>query len=206
VVRFLGTTPQSSAIHPLLTSLCNQISHNYAKPFDAIPLELSNLANYFKKLLASATSYKPLFIFIDSLDQLSLTNSAHSLSWMPVTLPQYCKLVVTTLDDCFTIVETLHKMLESKKNFEVVEPLGEQLGHQVIHEMLSNISRTINPSQLDLIKSAMQNCNSALYVKLVFDQVRLWRSYSTDLIIRQSIEDMIEEVFARVETAHGKVS
>lgn len=120
VIRFLGTTPNSSSIFPLLTSMCEQISHNYEKPLDQIPLELSNLTNYFKKLLESATAEKPLYIFLDSLDQLSSANSAHSLSWMPVNLPEHCKFFVTTLEGYFGILETFHNMIETEEQFELV--------------------------------------------------------------------------------------
>ena len=119
VIRFLGTTPNSSSIFPLLTRLCEQISHNYEKPFDQIPMELSNLPNYFKKLLESATPEKPLFIFLDSLDQLSSSNSAHSLSWMPVNLPENCKFIVTCLDGYYGIMETFHNMIETEEQFEL---------------------------------------------------------------------------------------
>ena len=100
--------------------MCSQISHNYEKPLDQIPIELSNLTNYFKKLLESATSDKPLYIFLDSLDQLSSANSAHSLSWMPVNLPENCKFIVSTLEGYYKIVETFHNMIEMKENFQLV--------------------------------------------------------------------------------------
>jgi hypothetical protein len=120
VIRFIGTTPSSSSISPLLTSLCEQISHNYEKPLDIIPTELSNLTNFFKKLLESATPEKPLYIFLDSLDQLSPANSAHTLTWIPVFLPENCKFVVTSLEGYFNIIETLMIMIEDKQQFIMV--------------------------------------------------------------------------------------
>lgn len=124
IIRFLGTTPDSSSIFPLLNSLCIQISHNYEKPVELIPIELSNLTNYFKKLLESATAEKPLYIFLDSLDLLSPQNSAHTLTWMPVNLPPFCKFVVTTLEGYYNIVETFHNMIELDENFELVKLLA----------------------------------------------------------------------------------
>jgi len=87
---------------------------------DAIPFELSNLTNYFKKLLECATNDKPLFILLDSLDQLNASNSAHALSWMPVYLPKNCKFVISTLDNFHDIVETARKMIELPNNFAKV--------------------------------------------------------------------------------------
>lgn len=92
----------------------------YQKPLDAIPFELSNLVNYFKKLLECATADKPLFVLLDSLDQLNASNSAHSLSWMPVFLPKYSKFVISTLDNFNGIVETCYKMIEIPENFAKV--------------------------------------------------------------------------------------
>ena len=83
--------------------------------------------------------------------------------------------------------------------------MGEVLGEIVIQEMLANISRSINTSQLEVVKEAFTHCNAALYVKLVFDQIILWRSYTTDLFIKKTINEMVGEVFSRVENCHGKV-
>ena len=50
-VRFLGTTPGSSTIGPLLTSVVKQMTVVYDQPLDDIPEELSPLIQHFKKIL-----------------------------------------------------------------------------------------------------------------------------------------------------------
>jgi NACHT domain- and WD repeat-containing protein len=86
-----------------------------------------------------------------------------------------------------------------------VEPLGEELALDVLYEMLGNIHRTISERQLIIVKEALEACNSPLYVKLVFDQICLWKSYTMDNNIAKSIEVCVEKLFERVENAHGKV-
>ena len=93
LVRFLGTTPDSSSIGPLLRSVCQQINYVYQLPDTNIPVELSQLTNHVKRLLEKATADKSLCIFFDSLDQLSSADGAHSMSWLPPTLPNHVKLV-----------------------------------------------------------------------------------------------------------------
>ena len=93
LVRFLGTTPDSSSIGPLLRCVCQQVNFIYQVADTNIPTELSQLINHFKRLLEKATTDKPLCIFFDSLDQLSSADGAHSMSWMPPTLPNHVKLV-----------------------------------------------------------------------------------------------------------------
>ena len=80
ILRFLGTSPDSSSIIPLVRSLCDQISINYEANRDDIPDDLSPLVLHFKKLLALATAERPLVIFLDSLDQLSGANGKRSTS------------------------------------------------------------------------------------------------------------------------------
>ena len=93
LVRFLGTTPDSSSIGPLLRSVCQQISLLYQVTDTNIPVELSQVTNHFKRLLEKTTADRPLCIFFDSLDQLSSAEGAHSMSWLPPTLPNHVKLV-----------------------------------------------------------------------------------------------------------------
>ena len=208
VIRFLGTTPDSSSIYPLLKSICHQIAHNYQKPIEGIPLDLSSLTNFFKNLLKSASEEKPLFIILDSLDSLSAMNSAHSLSWLPVNLPKNVKIILSTLTGYYCIVETLQNMIEDPENFDQVNPLGEELALIVVFEMLNNFNRTTNKDQLVVIKEALNDktgCNSPLYVKLIVDQIILWKSYTTNTTVGKSIEDCVEKLFERVENAHGKI-
>ena len=73
-------------------------------------------------------------------------------------------------------------------------------------ELLGSISRTIEPQyQLPLIKERFRNCNSPLYVRLVFDQICVWKSYTANQIVPKSIDECIRALFNRVENAHGKV-
>lgn len=71
--------------------------------------------------------------------------------------------------------------------------------------MLANIQRTISGEQLPTVKEALRGCNSPLYVKLVFDQISLWKSYTTDIVIAKSIDDCVSKLFERVESSHGKI-
>ena len=40
IVRYLGTTPDSSSLVPLLTSICQQLSYTFMLPFEDIPDDL----------------------------------------------------------------------------------------------------------------------------------------------------------------------
>jgi len=106
VYRFIGTTSQSSNIMSLLQSLCGQIANKFgmedAKTFrsdEKAWYDMNGLTDIFRKCLALATSEKPILLFIDSLDQLSETDNAKALYWLPKELPDHVHLVVSTLQE-----------------------------------------------------------------------------------------------------------
>ena len=171
MLRFLGTSPDSSSIIPLLHSLCDQVSINYEQKRDEIPDDLSPLVQHFKQLLTNATSEKPLVVFLDSLDQLSGANGAHQLAWLPVHLPPNCKLVVSTLPDYYGILNKLQKMVPNDESFVQVTPLGENLGKQILESWLVNSNRQVQEDQWIIVQEALEKCNLPLFVKLVFDEI-----------------------------------
>lgn len=62
-------------------------------PFEEIPDDLVPLTAYFKHLLTCATKGQPLIVFLDSVDQLTGTQDANRVSWLPTHLPPNCKVL-----------------------------------------------------------------------------------------------------------------
>lgn len=206
MLRFLGTTPHSSGIIPLLTSLCKQLAFMYDQPEAEIPEELAPLIQHFKKLMACATRERPLVIFLDSLDQLSGADGAHQLAWIPVQLPPHVKLVVSTLPNYYNLLKTLQKMIDSEENFEQILPLGENLSSTILKQWLQNANRAITEDQWKIVNEAIARCNLPLYVKLVFDEICRWRSYTSPKLttLAFTIHDSITKLFEKIENQHGK--
>ena len=88
--------------------------------------DYNKLIKFFADLLKNATSTKPLFIFLDSLDNLADDYGARQLPWLPLTLPRHVKLVVSTLPDaiyqCFPILKVILKISMS-------DPFAQTLGY-----------------------------------------------------------------------------
>ena len=61
-------------------------------PFEEIPDDIVPLTAYFKQLLTCATKAMPFFVFLDSVDQLTGTQDANKVSWIPTRLPPNCKV------------------------------------------------------------------------------------------------------------------
>lgn len=61
ILRFLGTTADSSGIGLLLTSVCEQIACNYAPSLRTqCPTEMSKLFQHFKRMTSFASQERPL--------------------------------------------------------------------------------------------------------------------------------------------------
>ncbi|OXA41694.1 NACHT and WD repeat domain-containing protein 2 [Folsomia candida] len=137
ILRFLGTTPDSSALTPMLISLCQQISYNFMLPMEDIPDDLVPLTAHFKNLLTYGSVDQPLLVFLDSVDQLTGASGANKLTWLPSKLPKYCKIIISCVyepndDEISADYLLLRRILDDEKAFLEVTSLGEQLATVVI--------------------------------------------------------------------------
>ena len=95
IFRFIGVTPESTQARALLESLCRQISSRYGME-RPVPTQYLKLCQDFSARLEDIPANKPLYLFLDALDQLSNLNNARSLNWLPIGLPSQVRLVVST--------------------------------------------------------------------------------------------------------------
>ena len=97
--RFLGTSMDSTAARPLLRSLCIQIRRIYGKDPSEVANDFKTLCTQFLDDLQLAAKQQPLFLFLDSLDQLTDEDNGRNLEWLPFELPANVKIVVSTLSE-----------------------------------------------------------------------------------------------------------
>ncbi|XP_038054566.1 NACHT and WD repeat domain-containing protein 2-like [Patiria miniata] len=207
VLRFLGTSPNTSSIQRVLTTLCKQILQVYNEQDFQVPTEYNKLITAFSKVMKFATVEKPLVIFLDSLDQLSSEHGAHRMVWLPKVLPQYVALVVSTLPREHGILETVKERLPDSSPYIKVAPFSQEESTGILKTWLTSVKKNITSSQLELIDKAVAECSLPLFLKLVFDQATQWHSYHAmdRCILKTSIRDMINLIFGRLEEYHGQI-
>ncbi|KAK3802261.1 hypothetical protein RRG08_004547, partial [Elysia crispata] len=205
-LRFLGTTPGSSTIIPLLTSYCQHLSVMYNQPLEDIPDELAPLTQYFKKLINLASEEQPLVLFFDSLDQLSGSDGAHNLTWMPIMLPPHVKVIISVLPNYYGLLDLLKTMIEMPDSFIEILPLGQNLGGEIIRAWLQKSNKAVTDHQWKIVNEAITKCNLPLFVKLTFDEICRWRSYTKPALttLAFTIHDCIMLLYERIELQHGK--
>ncbi|KAF2895446.1 hypothetical protein ILUMI_10727 [Ignelater luminosus] len=210
VIRFLGTTPDSSALTPTLISICQQISYNFTLPFESIPDDLVPLTAHFKQLLTMANEQQPFVLFLDSVDQL--TGTQDKVSWLPTRLPPYCKLIVACAceqsnPDVSREYFILRKMIDVEEQFIEVTALGEDLAMQVIKMWMRKACRDLTNYQWRLVSNAIAKCSLPIFVKLVFAEICRWRSYTKpqETHLASTVMDSIMMLFERIEKQHGRI-
>lgn len=204
VSRFLGVTPFSTDVRSLLEGLCRQVSRAYGAEEASIPSEYKDLVDEFPKRLALAASPKPLFVFLDALDQLSDSHNGRNLLWLPAALPENVRLVVSTAPaDCWDVL----KRKTPESNQVELEPMTTADGVQILETWLRDAGRTLRDSQRAEVLGKFAKTGLPLYLKFAFEEARKWRSDSPVPVLEPEVTGIIRQLFARLssEANHGGV-
>jgi hypothetical protein len=206
VYRFIGATPASSDGRALLDSLCRQITRDYEGDESTIPSEYNDLAVEFGKRLELAKAERPLIVVLDALDQLS--GAARSLSWLPANLPANVRLVVSTLPgECEKALSTKHPT----PDVVTVKPMSDKEAGTLLTRWLDHAGRALQAAQRkEVLEKFGRSEGLPLYLRLAFEEVRLWRSYTpaADTVLHEGVQGLIRKnLFPRLSARanHGPV-
>jgi len=112
------------------------------------------------------------------------------------------------MSTAWRLVSDLFLLTCSTENFVHITPLGAELSMSVVRERLDAAGRTLTSGQLSIVEKALSNCSLPLYVRLVSEEICRWSSYQpeSDTVLQQTVDDIINTLFDRLELYHGKVS
>jgi WD40 repeat protein len=192
IVRFLGTTPQSSNLLSLLASLCRSLRSARKTDKDS-PSELYKVQEEFDQLLAQATADKPILLFLDALDQLEGGDGARQTYWLRTPLPPHVKVVVSCIRDEEgpSGLNEAYRFFERRKLLDraiAVESLTATDAIRAIILWLQHDNRRpgrrrrLTQQQLDSITERITPdstaaCRRPLYLRILFEECRLWPSW-----------------------------
>ncbi|KAJ8374790.1 hypothetical protein SKAU_G00053700 [Synaphobranchus kaupii] len=209
VQRLLGTSPLSSEIDSVLRSICFQVcgAVGLSLPTSQTTNTHEDLVRFFHSLLAMVSEQgDSLLIVLDSLDQLSNTNHAHKLHWLPKDIPPNVQIVVSTLDSGPPLLEALRGMIPAVENFFQVEQLGVDQGREIIDAYMGTAGRRLTPDQRDVVLRGFQQCGHPLLLRLTLDAARQWASYTpvSELQIGSTTQEAVALLFQHLEKKHGR--
>lgn len=202
--RFIGTSFTSSDARQLMGNLSSEIGRRYNQTVEIVSTAYNELGKQFQECLAFATSEKSLIIFLDALDQLTDING-RALNWLPATLPENVHLIVSTLpNECLTAL----KFKLPQNQLLQLQTMDTSDGETLLDLWLSEARRTLQPEQKKQVLDSFAECPLPLYLKLAFEEARLWRSYDEPVAFAPNISGLIEKnLFVRLadDRNHGEL-
>ncbi|HEY5387344.1 MAG TPA: NACHT domain-containing protein, partial [Thermoleophilia bacterium] len=174
VCRFIGATSGSADVRALLDNVSRKIDRTYDVAVEGPGTSYEDLIRDFPTRLAAATPDKPLVVMLDALDQLSEANNARSLAWLPATMPENCRVLVsTTPGECKTALE---RKLAEERLLQLTE-MSKEEGEELLGLWLDDAQRTLQTKQRTAVIDRFLGCAIPLYLKLAFEEARRWHSY-----------------------------
>jgi len=206
VYRFIGTTSGSSNIMSLLQSVCGEIARAFGIDAKTLAREgdekawydMNGLADVLRKCLALATEQKPILLFLDSLDQLSDSDNAKALYWLPRELPDHARFVVSALK-----LRELETALSATYKEELpVLPLEDAV--EILKKWLSSTKRKLTTDQEKLVIGNFSKNQLPIYLKLAFEKAKHWHSYDKQHTLKEDVVGIINDYFKDLEKEHDK--
>ena len=97
-------------------------------------------------------------------------------------------------------------LFKNPKCFVSIPALSSDDVSAILTNWLKTEKRTLQEHQLMVLKDAFKQCPLPLFLKISYDETRLWRSYSTltETCLETTIRKAIDKLFERVEIRHGE--
>ena len=216
VVRLIGTHPRCSDLRGLLSSLCQELRLRHSREGE-LPTDIKALGEELMEHFKSATSEQPLILFLDALDQLSDADNGRLLNWIPTgQLPPHVKLILSCLSDRpkddpagQPFAELTRRQLPAK-NLINLDALSENEASTLLFDRwLPQAGRTVSREQRERIEKILKSkeCRQPIYLKLLFEEARLWRSYDSAPELGESVPAILGQLIERLSQPanHGRL-
>ena len=214
VTRFAALTSKSMNLYDLLLSVCEQIAAVYGihLPRDLDQKPMLKLAATFQKLLRKISDHpmafqRPLFILLDSLDDLSRLYNAHNPAWLPQTCPPHVYIVVSCRAQACSLYTRLRTLLKVTDSFIKVEGFSPTSAAKYVDAYLSSHGRTLTSEQRQTLLNMSHGAgHSPMYMSLLLSQAKAWDSLfaPSELQLGKTISAAIAHVFDSLCDKHGR--
>jgi WD40 repeat protein len=215
IIRFCGTSTFSLNGLKLIQSICIQLLAAYG--------ELQALESYLGSLLSQDYETAvvlfhrfmadwPVFLYIDSLDQLENQNQERSkLSFLRDIRPhEQSRIIVSTLPDeynedgtpgkyFYQCERTLKDALVPVINVGIMDEI-----EIIITSLLISRNRKLTSDQWMVTMQAVSHEPTILYINLAMEVISQWRSFEKEVILTPTVKGLIHQIFGDLELSYGK--
>src|SRR5690606_18496373 len=100
-----------------------------------------------------------------------------NISWLPNYIPENTYIICSTTNK--ESIEVLESFESLESNIELDKLLPEEV-KKIMELWLEKTNRTLQPDQENYVLKLVSNERLPLYLKLVFEQIKSWKSYNKD--------------------------
>ncbi|MGQ0701884.1 MAG: DUF4062 domain-containing protein [Gemmatimonadales bacterium] len=203
LTRFVGATPASGDGGGLLASVCAEIGRAYRQE-EVVPGDFRLLVQEFPRRLGLAQARRPLWVFLDALDQLASPEEVTELDWVPTRLPPHAKLIVSVATG-----DSLDRLRERlpRPRFQELPAMEPPEGERLLRSWLAADGRTLTNDQQRAVERRFAETPLPIYLKLAFGEVRRWRSFDGVGPLGAGVPGIVRTLFERLaeRKQHGAV-
>lgn len=212
ISRHLGTTPGSSQLRPLLIDLCQSLEE--AAPgadLPPLPDTVDGLVAELRSRLKTVAAELPVALFLDAVDQLAPTDGAHTLHWLPQELPASAKIVLSALaadGPAGDAARAAGIVAGAERGIRLIGLTDADPGQLLAAWLAAAVPpRRLRPDQAAALAGQFQAHPRPLFLKLLAEQARTWRSGDPVPPLPRDGEEAIHALFEALEepARHGPV-
>ncbi len=212
IPHFVGASSSSSSLRETLHRFC-QILFQVAPVVEKreseegiketvevpVPDDLNSLLTYFPKALEAAARKKNILLVIDAVNQFQKSDRSENMSWLPSSLPQGVKVVISTLKGPSL------KALSARKDTQIftLSGLTPKEVEEFVEAYLREIRRKFpNESVKNLFFQKVSH-GHPLYLQVALEELRVFGRFeelsSRIEALPQDVPSLFEQVISRVE-------
>ena len=203
IVRFVGATSKSQDMICLLQYLTLHLARLFTIPIPDVTshADVDVLIDFFRRTLSQVPKNHKLIIFVDGLDELSDASEVLHRQWLPVTLSANVKVILTVAMDT-----KINKQLDEACHVLQLGPFDQLTSDELLRKWLKNANRKLTSEQWKRVRRHLgKRHHSPLFLKLVFEQLKTWRSFDADVTVHGSdAETCLMKTVESLESKHGR--
>ncbi|MGH0130456.1 UNVERIFIED_CONTAM: hypothetical protein FKN15_035183 [Acipenser sinensis] len=142
IVRFLGSTEVGAELRSLLQSICEQTAINYRCLVHSNSHKIQDLKELLVNLMNESSYHRPLIIILDAVEQLSDSDEARKLWWLPIHLPRSVRIVVSTLPNKHGILQKMRCLIHDEDNYVELTQRDRKMCSQILKHQLLKVKRS----------------------------------------------------------------
>lgn len=207
VYRFIGASPSSVNLNSLLHGISEEIAKIHNIELNKNRATRDDQVAAFNTILTSNTKNK-IYIVIDALDQLTNTENAFSLSWLPREFSHNVCLIISVLNG--PIERTLKNVYPDGSYFDL-SPKQTSIPKVEARKMLKALlcrkpARSLTKYQEQYILGKFETNPLVLFLKLAAENARHWRSFDTIDFIENKMLGLKTNIKEQIELLFDKLS